>query len=216
MLYSCGKKGNTPEPDKKPEVPTIALIAPAKSEVCATGEILSTRQSKVTFKWAAISGASEYSISILNLLNNSTKTESSPTNSIASTLDRNTPYSWQVTSKTATGMAASDTWRFYNAGVATTGYAPFPAVAKNPLQGANLFYTDKVYLSWDATSVDNNIKNYDIYFGTTTNPQLYQKEASYATSGYIAVVKTTYYWKIVTRDTNGNTSESQLFQFTVL
>nr|WP_294949607.1 hypothetical protein [uncultured Mucilaginibacter sp.] len=215
FIGACGK-GGSPGPGPKPaETIEINLTSPAQNELCTTGQIISDSQSKITFNWQAVSGASSYIVVIEDLLSHDATFDTVSTTSSSRILKRNNPYSWRVVSKIASNIAQSKAWRFYNAGVVTTGYAPYPAVAYSPFQGENVYNTSTLYLQWQGNAVDNNIKNYDVYFGTTTSPPLYLKETNATSTNSITVDKTTYYWKVITRDTNGNTSESQLYQFTV-
>lgn len=124
-----------------------------------------------------------------------------------------------MVSKPSSGnVSQSDTWKFYNAGASTVSYAPFPAELLLPAQGETHFSylnNNGVSLSWKGSSVDQNIVNYDVYFGTSPTPPLYLPRITGMQTDYISVVpKTTYYWKVLTRDINGNTSESVIFQFT--
>ncbi len=212
IVYGCGKK-STP----KPPVVTLAaatLILPAQNEPCTTGQVISGTQSIVTFTWNTAANAIGYDVHVNNLLTGSSTVQSVTGTTVSETLLRNTPYSWSVVSKSAaSGMATSEVWKFYNAGPATTTYAPFPADLVTPTLGQNFYYTTTVNLAWTGSSVDNDITGYDIYFGTTISPPLF-KSTTFINLNVPVSPKTTYYWKVITKDANGNTSDSGLFQFT--
>jgi len=68
-------------------------------------------------------------------------------------------------------------------------------------------------LSWNASDPDGDNLTYYVYFGTDENLPLAsdnQTELTYSpTSGY----NTTYYWRIVARDSNGIAAESPIWSF---
>ena len=119
-------------------------------------------------------------------------------------------------SKSAT-LVQSDTWKFYNAGAGTVSYAPYPADVVAPAVGQNVAApAGTVNLSWKGSSVDGNITGYDVYFGTGKSPGVLKSNVTDSFYNNVSVIAgTQYYWKIVTRDAKGNTSDSGLFQFKV-
>ncbi|MEO6632466.1 MAG: hypothetical protein ABIN13_12105 [Mucilaginibacter sp.] len=144
---------------------------------------------------------------------------SSSTNQVTATLLRNTPYSWYVVSKstTTTVTAQSDTWKFYLAGAGVTSYSPFPATITAPIFGLNLSAgTTAVNLTWTGSDVDNDLATYDVYFGTASNPPLLK---SGVTNMFLNAVPltagNTYYWKVITKDSQSNTSDSGVYKFKV-
>jgi hypothetical protein len=133
------------------------------------------------------------------------------------TLLRNRPYSWRVISKSSesSATASSDTWKFYNSGPAETSHPPFSADALVPLLGANVTAVGgKVTLSWTGSDVDNDISSYDVFFGTTATPPLLQNITA-TTLEVTVTTNTVYYWRLVTKDAKGNTSQTGIFQFRV-
>jgi hypothetical protein len=209
--------------DKKPPVvlsPVKALLVfPAQDALCTQGTVISGTQSTLAFTWSAADNADSYILSLKNLLTGTTATQTASTNHAAITVLRNTPYSWFVTSVSSktTVTAQSDIWKFYNSGPGVVSYAPFPAELLTPVLGQNVTAVNgKISLDWNGSDVDNDIAGYDVYFGTTAAPSLYQSNLTDTILNNIAVTSgATYYWKIVTRDAKGNTSESAVFQFTV-
>lgn len=70
-------------------------------------------------------------------------------------------------------------------------------------------------LDWFTSDPNNDTLKYDVYFGTSTNPPLVQSDQSesfYQTT--LLEDHTTYYWKIVAKDTYGNSTTSSKFSFT--
>jgi len=216
ILQGCGgsKKNNpSPAPAK------AALTAPSQNAVCTTGTIISDTQSSISFAWGATANTSSYDLVLKNLLTSATTTQNTTSTQLTVTLARNTPYSWYVVSKSATSTATqSDTWKFYNAGPGVITYAPFPAEITSPAFGQNVTASSgAVNLTWKGSSVNpGTITGYDVYFGSTNNPPSLKNGVTDLFINDVPVTsKTTYYWKVITWDMDGNSSDSGLYQFTV-
>jgi hypothetical protein len=218
IVTGCGKK-NTPGTTPNLIPGKAVLTLPKQNEACISGTIISSIQSSVLFTWVASSNADSYDLSLKNLLTGSTTSQTTSTTQLQITLFRNTPYSWYIVSKSSKSAttAQSDTWKFYNAGVGTVSYAPYPADVVAPAIDQNVAApAGTVNLSWKGNSVDGNIASYDVYFGTSTSPGALKTNVTDSFYNNVSVTSgSQYYWKIVTKDTNGNTSYSGLFQFKV-
>ena len=226
VLMGCGGKSNNPAPagtgtnTSAPAPVAASLTSPAQNAVCTTGTVLSPTTSSITFTWAASANTDSYELDLKNLLTGATTSQSTSQTQLAITLSRNTPYSWYIVSQSAktTATAQSDVWKFYNAGLGIVTYAPFPAAITAPTFGQSVTaMTGTVNLTWTGSSVNpNTIASYDVYFGTTAS---LAKLASAITNSFLnnvtVVSGATYYWKVITTDVNGNTSDSGLYQFTV-
>ena len=219
VLWGCSGKGNSPSPTATPAI--AVLSSPASNAVCTTGTIVSTTQSTVTFSWAPAANAETYDLYLENLLTTTTTTQTAITGtSVAITLLRGTPFSWYIvskSSKTAT-TAQSATWKFYNAGLGTVTYAPFPAAIVSPTYGQNITATaGTINLQWTGSSVNqSSIVGYDIYFGTAATPPLLKSSVTDSFLNSVAVTSgTTYYWRVITKDNVGDTSDSGVYQFKV-
>jgi hypothetical protein len=216
MGYGC-KKHNA-KPDINPA--KAVLTAPAQNEVCTTGTIISPTESAVLFTWDASANTNNYTLVLTNLLTTAKTTQSTAQTQITLTLARNTPFSWYIisTSSATTATAQSDTWKFYNSGPGVVTYAPFPAQIISPTFGQLIPATNgTINLEWQGSSVSpGTIANYDVYFGTTNTPALTYASITNSYVNSVAVVSgTTYYWRVITRDSAGNTSDSGLYEFTV-
>lgn len=214
LFITCGKKESEP-----PAPEASLLVAPAKDEVCFSGKVISDLESTIEFKWSAAPNAETYELSIKNLQTNEIFTHLASTTSLELTLKRNVPYSWFVTSKSSKSpkVAVSPTWKFYNSGKGITSYPPFPAEIIAPTFGQKITaINNKISLQWRGSDSDNDIVNYDVYFGTSKTPSLTEGKITASTLTNIPVnASTTYYWKIITRDSNGNTSDSGVYSFSV-
>jgi LysM repeat protein len=216
ILMACGSKHSNPKP-----VPTSAVLtSPAQNEVCTSGTILSATESVVLFQWEAAANADSYEIVLTNLLTSATSSQSTGQTQISITLLRNTPFSWYVVSKSSTSgvTAQSSTWKFYNSGPGIVTYAPFPAEITSPTLGEIVTNANNVIdLTWVGSSVNpGTIANYDVYFGATNSPPLvYQAITTSSVNNVPVTSGTTYYWRVITRDTAGNTSDSGMYEFEV-
>ncbi len=220
LIAGCSgskKSDNISPPPPGPKA--VTLIFPAQNAVCVSGEVISASQSTIQFQWNNGVNADSYVLVTKNLLTGDTLATSAGSNSADVTVSQNTPYSWYIVSKSnqSSSTVKSDTWKFYNSGAGITTYAPFPADNLSPATGNTVTVpsSGKISLSWQGSSVDNDIVDYDIYFGTATSPPLYKSHnTSQSISNIAANSKTTFYWKIVTRDSNNNTSTSDVAEFT--
>jgi len=218
IVSGCGShKSGDPKPLQQP--PAAALLAfPEQNAVCISGTVISATQSTVQLKWNSSANTDGYDVNIKNLLTNAVETHSTTLTQLNVDLLQNTPYSWQVISKSnaISSTATSDSWKFYNSGQGVVSYAPFPADGLSPALGqfVTVPASGQISLSWHGSDADNDIVNYDIYFGTDPNPPVI-KQGSSATSldGVTAAAKTKYYWKVVTFDSHGNSSTSDIVQF---
>lgn len=216
LYISCGGGSNSPE-ELPPTPPAKATLAfPLQNSECNEGTILSDTQSAVTFNWSDAQNTTNYEVYLKNLSTGNTSTHTSSTSEKMITLNRATPYSWYVVSKNSgTQTAQSATWKFYNAGLPVASHAPFPADVVNPTMGANLSSTTIIALEWAGSDVDNDIDEYMIYLSTTNPPTNNIGSTTSTTLNANVTSNNTYYWKIITEDSKGNTSTSEIFQFKV-
>jgi len=215
LLVGCKKKSDP----KPPEIAT--LVFPNKNSVCTTGRSLSQTTSEVEFRWMASDYTESYELRVTNLNTNNTQTISTAAISAKLPIAKGEPFSWFVRSLNSkvTESAFSETWRFYNAGFQTT-YAPFPAEVIEPKNGASVFkdINNEVTLEWNGADVENDIDGYELYFSTSSPPEsLIASPSSDQNSEKVSVISnTTYYWKVITKDSEGNSSDSGFFVFKIL
>jgi hypothetical protein len=221
LLFSCSGGDSSEEgPDQQP-VPDPAaatLVFPENNTECNEGEILSSDQSRVIFRWNASQNTDSYEVRLENLNTNTESRTISTNNEAAIIIQRGTPYEWSVTSR-ANGTnqtAISPVWRFYNAGEAVSNYAPFPATAVFPQRGSTLANAGTITLSWETSDIDNDLVSYDIYFEVSnTNPQNLVGTTTENTLEINISNSSIYYWQVVSKDAAGNSSVSEVFQFAV-
>lgn len=212
-MFACKKNKPVPPPTK------AVLSFPNNNEACTTGTIISTTQSTVVFKWHSAENTENYDLNIKNLESGVSTIQNTTQTELEVTLSRNTPYSWYIVSKSSnvSTTAQSDIWKFYNSGPGTISYTPFPAEIIAPKLGQNVTTTSgKITLDWNGSDVDGDISSYDVYFGTASPPVLFKINLTESILNDISVTSNTvYYWKIITKDSQGNTSDSGVYQFKV-
>lgn len=214
-LLSCGGGGGGGESEGENPVAAI-LISPVNNSECLSGQNVSDTQSKVTFEWNASDHTDAYSVYVKNLNTQQTmQYEAGANTTLDITLMKSTPFSWWVVSKSANNSqpATSEKRKFYNAGDGVVNYAPFPAEAIAPGNSSSV-PGPTVDFQWNGSDVDNDITEYKLYMDTNNNPSTLKGTTSLETLNDIPVSgNTTYYWKVVTKDQAGNTSDSPVFQF---
>ncbi|QLG44838.1 hypothetical protein [Costertonia aggregata] len=214
VLVFIGCKKDPPSPPGK-----VALVFPEQNSECTTGESINDTQSQVEFRWNASPNTDTYVVRVTNLNTNTTEPVTISATSVRLTLEKGGLYSWNVTSENSqvTETTTSDTWRFYNAGAQTT-YPPFPAQILFPGSGETVLkdINNEITLDWSGADIDNDIASFEVYFSTTSPPQTLVNTQRSSTQHRVSVTsRTTYFWRIVTVDTEGNSSDSGVFDFKV-
>jgi len=218
VFVNCGGSDDPePIPPTQPNPEAAILTFPNKDAECTEGTNKTAENSTILFDWNNSVHTDSYELVLKNLESGSVTNHMSTTSELSIELLRGTPYSWSVISKSTevTSTAKSDTWKFYNAGEGAVWYAPFPAEAVAPVNGATVTPTDgEITLDWTASDVDNDIATYDLFFGATSPPASFSTGLTSSTKTAITVAdSTTYYWYIVTKDDQNNSSTSEIFEF---
>ncbi|WP_158846622.1 hypothetical protein [Algibacter sp. L1A34] len=218
LLLNCSSSDNDGNTENEIDAPkATTLIFPSENSECTEGSNITSTESTILFKWNDAQNATSYQLFIKNLDTQTTTNYTSSVSEKSVAILRGTPYSWYVVSKnTVTETAQSNTWKFYNAGEATSSYAPFPAELVSPALSVSLAAsTTNLSLQWSGEDVDNDITEYEVLFGTV-NPPI-QSQATTSSNNVSITVGSgnTYFWRVITKDDNNNTSESQVFEFTV-
>lgn len=225
VIAACGGDDTDDGPPPAPPVaaPTAATIVfPPNNTVCNEGVILSATQSSVTFDWNPGENTDAFTVVLTNLNTNGTQRFNSAIDELAITIQRGTPYEWFVESN-ANGTdvsASSASARFFNEGPGITNFAPFPAEAIQPTRGAGLpSTTETVVLEWETsdTDGDGDITEFEVFFGTNSAdlPSLGSLDDT-SISDVPVASGTVYFWQVITTDSHGNTSTSDIFEFQVL
>ena len=226
VLFGCNKNSDDvadaviDENINLPKPLPVVLIFPEDNTECNEGEIESDTNSKVTFEWTISANTDNYEIQIRNLNTNQIITKVANTNSVTVSILRGTPFEWNVISKAnnVASTAASAKWQFFNAGTGIENHAPFPASLTSPKnQEVVDSYTASLYLKWNSNDLDNDVLEFEVFFGTDEvfeNPVAITSDKEYFFGSSSIVKGDVYYWKIKSIDSKGNSSMSQVFSFT--
>jgi len=208
--YSC----NEDDVDFRPGA--ADLVFPLKDVECQEGRVVSETESIVPFEWNSGNLATKYTVSVTNLVTDSTETFNADDTRLDIKILRGTPYSWKVISRSdATSQTSqSDVWNLYNAGPGIENYSPFPARLVLPKMGSAV-NTPTVTLAWEGIDLDNDIQEFEIFMDTATPPakSVRKVEAKTTSIDEITEPDTVYYWQVITTDQHGNTTKSPVFEF---
>lgn len=212
FLLGCEKSPESPE---KP-----ILVFPANNQVCTSGTVISATESSINFRWNKSANTDIYELNIKDLKTNTVAIYTVNTNQLVVPLQRGVPFSWYVVSKSnkVSETVQSDIWKFYNEGVGLVSHPPFPAEDLKPSYNQNVFASGGVVnLSWKGSDPDDDLARYEIYLGTTENPPKLANGST--TNMFLNNVQINsgaiYYWKVVSIDLMGNSSETAVFRFKV-
>ncbi|WP_343487866.1 hypothetical protein [Allomuricauda sp. d1] len=224
---SCGGGGDVPsemppdddEPVSVPDPSAATLIFPEDNTECNEGEIIDDATSTVIFRWNESQNTDDYQINVVNLNTDIVERRVSVIeNEAPLVINRGTPYEWFVVSRAdgTNTTATSSRFRFYNEGPGIENYAPFPAKAINPSRGSTLeASTTLISLEWEASDVDGDIVEFEGFFGTDSNPPSIGRIQNTSFTNLSVASGNTYYWQIITYDSENNSSTSEVFQFRV-
>jgi len=236
LLTACSSDdGPGPDPDPDPDPPIVvtapSLVFPENNSVCTEAKDLTgnpgdtNRTYTISFRWTGVVNDT-YEISLENQADNTVRTANiTATNTnVILDVDQIVPganYTWTVTASKdgTTETAASNEQSFTAAGIAEISFVPQAATPNSPRQNASLpSTTTMVTLDWTVNDDDNDIAEFEVYFGednppttlveTITDPMITTKQVT-VTSNKL------YFWRIVTRDDAGNESNSPVFRFAI-
>lgn len=194
----------------------VLLIFPHEDSLCNEGENPTPTESTVFFEWEPNDNAQSYSLTIENLNTGTIEQYQTEDFIFPVTINRAEAFKWFVEYDLQGEIKISDVWNFYNAGPGILTYAPFPAEIISPSMAQTIPSTSSVTLEWSGSDVDNDIIGYDVYFGTSNPPTLNTSDISTDQLTVPVASGNTYYWNVVTKDVEGNSSESGTFEFRIL
>jgi hypothetical protein len=180
------------------QVAAPVLVAPAN----ATAAVAVTP----ALSWNASTGATSYDVyfgtsSAPPLAATTTATSYTP-----ATLAGATKYYWHVSAKNASGSSGSSTWSF-----TTQIVAPPAPVLTAPVNGAAGVSLTPA-LSW---TLATGATSYDVYLGTVSPPPLATTTTATSFTAAKQPAGTTFYWRIVAKNTAGTTA-SAVWSFSTL
>lgn len=220
LQISCSSDSSSNSEQIATNNPSIVeLKFPYENSLCNVGTNITPNQSTVLFEWEIGENTDSYTLNLKNLTTGIINTYQSTTNKISIDIARGTPFEWYIisNSKLVTTTAMSNTWRFYNTNDGIKSYAPFPAEIVTPKMAEIINPTKTtITLDWNGNDIDNDIVQYDVYFGTTKTPSIISSGLNLSIMNNVSIAPNTiYYWKIITRDSKGNSSDSGVFEFKI-
>jgi hypothetical protein len=155
---------------------------------------------------------------VVNTLTNARyeKTSSLLTESIV--LTSGASYRWYVNSKSllSSAVGKSSVRQFYLEGSQDESYLPFPAVLLRPENQSivDLESSGDFLFDWEGYDLDEDIVSYAVYFGKTEdNLDLVQEGLTVSQLSLSLDTGERYFWQIITLDSEGNTSKSEVYSF---
>jgi len=210
ILVSC-KKEVIPDPEP------AMLLGPQNNNNCNTAIVVNDQQSQVNFSWQEAQHTDEYELVVRDLLTNTDTKKNSIRLFTSMVLERGKQYSWWVNSLSdqKETVGKSEIWTFYLEGLQNSSHFPFPAKLISPENNAQVSLENGAFtLRWEGVDLDDDIISYDIYIGT--DPDELQLRVENHTINSISanlMADQIYYWKVTTRDDEGNVSNSLVGSF---
>jgi len=205
ILASC-KKEVIPDPE------AALLLGPENNNNCNTAIQVSDQQSQVNFSWQEALHTDEYELVVRDILTNVDQKKETLRLSSSVVLERGKQFSWWVNSMSeqTENIAKSEVWTFYLEGLPTSSHFPFPAKLLIPENNSQVSLENgTLNLRWEVVDLDNDVESYDVYFGT--DPDDLNLAVENLTANSISLTLNPdqyYYWKVSTRDKEGNVSHS--------
>lgn len=219
LLASCSLSDPEPKPEEIINVPVAAtLVFPEDNTECNEGTILNDTENNVVFRWNLSEFTDSYELIIKNLETDIITSQYAINDYKEVTLTRGTSYEWYIISKSIEidTTATSEVFQFFNAAPGVVDHIPFSAEAITPHDNEILVTNNTfVRLEWQATDLDDDIKEYEILFGTSVEEMTNIGSTENTNIEVDIIFGSTYFWKVKTYDENFNSSESDIFQFTV-
>ena len=210
MLMACEKEVI---PDPEP----VLLLGPENNNNCTTAIGVSEQQSQVEFSWQESLHTDEYKLVVRDILTNVDQKKQTLRLSSSIILENGKQYSWWVNSSSlqTENISKSQVWTFYIEGLPTSSHFPFPAKLLSPDNNAQVSLENGVLtLRWEAVDLDNDVVDYDVYLGS--DPDDLEMALENLTTNSISAILSPdryYYWKVATRDEQGNVSHSNIMTF---
>jgi hypothetical protein len=215
LVLCCSK-------DDGPKLPEQAeLFLPINGESCQSGNIINDNQTEVEFSWSDAKHITSFNLFIKNMVTSQTVVRNSlVTNSSSVYLTPGFPYEWHVTSVSENypeDSLQSQTWRFYLLNDNQSNSPPFPASLISPSSGEMISLSNNSFtFDWDSSDPDGDVINYDLFVDKVDGfqPTVQElKNISNSTKFVILDSNSEYFWRVITKDSNGNQSSSQVYTF---
>jgi hypothetical protein len=101
-------------------------------------------------------------------------------------------------------------------GTPLKNHAPFPAEIVTPKPGETIV-KGNIELSWTFSDIDSSdTHTFEIYLDTQNASTIIESDYSATKKSVSINLAGTYYWKIITKDNHGSTSNSGISSFTII
>lgn len=200
---------------KKPiPAPEAAILVAPEDNVSCLYVPVNTSTANVVFSWQEALNTDSY---ILNVRNESTGIETSTTTentSVRLTLSRGVIYLWKVVSisDASDEETESNTRYFFLEAQQQSSHLPFPARLLNPQADEIIQLSNgNASFSWEGADLDDDIASYTLLLGLDEN-SLQEVVSNLTQSSFTTVLEagTAYYWQVVTVDSEGSRSHSEI------
>lgn len=220
FLLNCSgedKDNFTPDPLSTASPGMVTLVFPPDNSDCLSGSDVSSAESTIIFDWNDAGNTNSYRLTVKNLETQTMENYTTTHSNKMVTVLKDTPYSWFVVSMNNTDQTAtSSIWNFKTAGIAVSSYVPYPAEPVFPASFTKLgSSTTTVLLEWIVQDPEADIKETEVFFDVVSPPGIKGTVTGSSSLSVNVSSGNIYYWSVVTKDHNGNSSESQIFQFSV-
>lgn len=216
VLFSCSPS-DSETVSVQNEVPEkVELLFPEDNTECHEGTLISENQSEVPFRWTESNNTDFYEVFLENLESGTQSLTLSDINETNIIINRATAYKWHIVSKSNSSEEStkSESSQFYNAGEEVVGHAPFPATVLFPVSGSEVVAnSDMLDLRWSGNDLDNDIISFEVFYGTENPPTNNSGKLNENTYSLDVSKNHRYYWRVLTYDSSGNSSQSEVSTF---
>jgi len=225
LILSCSKGGSgegEPQPDSSPDGPNSEnnppevplLIFPNEDELCIDPEL--------KFEWTDSDDPDKDTVtyrlqistnrSFTEIIENGVVTETN----ITLTMEVGQDYYWRVQAIDSKNSQSeySKVRAFYVKGDPISNHIPYIPSLISPLIGSKVT-SASVVLEWQGSDIDNDPLSYDVYFGNSEKPELYQSGVKQNSIEVSVSPNQPYYWKINVKD-RYSTSNGETWSFTTI
>jgi len=219
LIFSC-TPSSTPDEEEEPGV--ILNQAPEKPVLDWPTNNMICVDDSLKFKWDPSSDPEEDPVSYYIEISTDSQfssiyiQESVAVSSIDINLNPTQNYFWRVKAKDNNQNESpfSDVWFLSTDGTSSVNNLPSTPEYISPTLGETLS-SGNVELSWNSTDDDGDNLLYDLYFGTSAEPEIFKENLQSNTYDLSSLSSDTYYWKIVVKDNNEGQTIGQTYNFKV-
>lgn len=190
----------TPNPSTENQPPGIPdLIFPEMDQLCLGSELI--------FDWADATDPEENVLTYqLQISTNRAFTDLVEDLTVSDTnvelvMEKGHDYYWRVLAIDENNEKGefSPSRAFYVEGEASSNHVPFIPALVEPQHNSNVS-PQNVVLRWESSDLDDDTLTYDIYLGTTENPELYEVGRWQNNLEVDLEPNQNYYWKVLVSD----------------